>query len=296
MQIRYFSKNLTMIAIADGGSTKCDWVILDNAGGVMLQAVTDGFNPNLIPRGEICTRLLAQPVLNSVKAEVTKVFFYGSGCGLLQNREIVREEFQSFFTRAEITVKDDLTAAAYAAYEGTPAIICILGTGSNSCFFDGKEIRRDLPSLGYLLGDEGSGSAIGKQLLKKYFMKKLPPDLHEEFTKEYGLTIEEAIAKIYHNPRANAWLGGFNKFAAERGQHPFIQEMIFAEFRNFLHYQVLPYPEAHSAEINFIGYIAFIYEEILRAAAAEFNLNVGNILQKPISRLVDYHKKHMESS
>ena len=282
-----------MIAIVDGGSTKCDWVILENTGEPKLKTTTLGFNPNIINPEFILQEIDKNQELFFLKNHIEKVFFYGSGCGTPDNRKKVADEFTKAFPNAEITVKEDMTAAAYAAYNGTPAIICILGTGSNSCYFDGEKIRTDLPSLGFLIGDEGSGSALGKHLLRRFFMKKLPKDLENDFISTYHLTIEEAIKRMYHNPRANAYLGEFNKFVAERKKHPYFQNMVFDEMKNFLDYQVLPYPEAGKVEINFIGYIAFVYEDILRAAAAELNLTVGKVVQKPIESLVDYHKKYI---
>lgn len=282
-----------MIAIADGGSTKCDWMIIGENGEEILRTVTSGFNPNIIDADSIVLELEKNADLSKLKFKITKLFFYGSGCGIEKNCTIVSTQFQKFFQKAKIVVKEDMTAAAYAAYNGKPAIVCILGTGSNSCYFDGKTVRRDLPSLGFLIGDEGSGSAIGKLLLRRYFMKKLPTDLHQEFVATYYLSIEEALKNMYHNPRANAYLGEFNKFVAERKNHPYFQNMIFDEMKNFLDYQVLPYPEAKDAEINFIGYVAYIYEDFLRAAAAELNLNIGTIVKKPIESLVEYHKKYV---
>lgn len=282
-----------MIAIADGGSTKCDWVILDDQGKEHLKTVTNGFNPNIIQPDLILGELEKNAELSALKYKISKIFFYGSGCGVESNRKIVDEQFRKFFPSSQNVVKEDLTAAAYAAYQGKPAIVCILGTGSNSCYFDGESIRTDLPSLGFLIGDEGSGSAIGKLLLRRFFMKKLPSDLHAEFVGTYHLTIEDALKNMYHNPRANAYLGEFNKFVAERRNHPYFQNMIFDEMKNFLDYQVLPYPEAKEAEINFIGYVAYIYEDILRAAAAELNLHIGTIVKKPIESLVEYHRNYI---
>ncbi|HOB24790.1 MAG TPA: ATPase [Kaistella sp.] len=282
-----------MIAIVDGGSTKCDWVILDKFGKVFLKTETIGFNPNIIDSEMIVPEIEKNNNLLTIKDSLQKVFFYGSGCGVPENVALVENEFQKVFKNAEVTVKEDLTAAAYAAYNGKPAIVCILGTGSNSCYFDGEKIKRELPSLGFLIGDEGSGSAIGKNLLRRFFMKKLPSDLQNDFIEKYNLTIEDAIKNMYHNPRANAYLADFNKFVVERKSHPYFQNMVFDEMKNFLDYQVLPYEEAKDAEINFIGSIAFYYEDILRAAAAELNLNVGCIVQKPIESLVDYHKKYI---
>ena len=247
-----------MIAIVDGGSTKCDWVILDKFGKVFLKTETIGFNPNIIDSEMIVPEIEKNNNLLTIKDSLQKVFFYGSGCGVPENVALVENEFQKVFKNAEVTVKEDLTAAAYAAYNGKPEIVCILGTGSNSCYSDGEKIKRELPSLGFLIGDEGSGSAIGKNLLRRFFMKKLPSDLQNDFIEKYNLTIEDAIKNMYHNPRANAYLADFNKFVVERKSHPYFQNMVFDEMKNFLDYQVLPYEEAKDAEINFIGSIAFI--------------------------------------
>lgn len=282
-----------MIAIIDGGSTKCDWVILENSGKPHLKTTTLGFNPNIINPDFIMKEIDRNPELFFLKNHIEKIFFYGSGCGTEANAKKVEDEFVKIFPQAEVRIKEDMTAAAYAAYNGKPAMVCILGTGSNSCFFDGEKIRVDLPSLGFLIGDEGSGSALGKNLLRRFFMKKLPQDLERAFINTYNLTIDEAIKNMYHNPRANAYLGEFNKFIAEHKNHSYFQNMVFDEMKNFLDYQVLPYKEAGEVEINFIGYIAYIYEDILRSAAAELNLTIGKVVQKPIESLVDYHKKYI---
>ena len=282
-----------MIAIVDGGSTKCDWVILENSGKISQKTESIGFNPNIINADLIPQEIEKNPHLFLIKNQLDYIYFYGSGCGTVENALFVETQLQKVFPYAKVTVKEDLTAAAYAAYNGKPAIVCILGTGSNSCYFDGESIRRDLPSLGFLIGDEGSGSALGKHLVRRFFMKKLPQDLHQEFVEIYHLTIEDAIKNMYHNPRANAYLAEFNKFVVQRKQHPYFQNMVFDEMKNFFEYQVLPYEEAREAEINFIGSIAYYYEDILRAAAAELNLTVGHIVQKPIESLVEFHKKYI---
>ena len=282
-----------MIAIVDGGSTKCDWVILENSGKISQKTESIGFNPNIINADLIPQEIEKNPHLFLIKNQLDYIYFYGSGCGTVENALLVETQLQKVFPYAKVTVKEDLTAAAYAAYNGKPAIVCILGTGSNSCYFDGESIRRDLPSLGFLIGDEGSGSALGKHLVRRFFMKKLPQDLHQEFVETYHLTIEDAIKNMYHNPRANAYLAEFNKFVVQRKQHPYFQNMVFDEMKNFFEYQVLPFEEAREAEINFIGSIAYYYEDILRAAAAELNLTVGHIVQKPIESLVEFHKKYI---
>ncbi|MDO5615891.1 MAG: BadF/BadG/BcrA/BcrD ATPase family protein [Cruoricaptor ignavus] len=282
-----------MIAIVDGGSTKCDWVILDSNGELNFKAQTTGFNPNIIDAENIPQEILKNEELAEKRFQIKHVFFYGSGCGVPENQEKVKTAFSKVFTAADVTIKEDLTAAAYSAYNGKPAIVCILGTGSNSCYFDGENVRTELPSLGFLIGDEGSGCALGKLLVKNYFMKKMPADLHAEFTKEYQLNIEELIKNMYHNPRANAYLAEFSKFIVDRKEHPFLQHLIYEELKNYLDFQVLPYEESKTCEINFIGSIAYYYEEILRAAAADLHLNIGTIVKKPIERLVEYHKTYI---
>ena len=282
-----------MIAIVDGGATKCDWLILDNSGKEIIRTQTIGFNPNVVDAHLIPQEIEKNEMLRSIKNQMEKIYFYGAGCGFPKNQAIVKEQIQKVFDTAKIEVKEDLTAAAYAAYRGKPALVCILGTGSNSCHFDGREIHRELPSLGYLLSDEGSGCAIGKLLLRNRFMKKLPKDLEKEFDEVYNLSAGDLVQQMYHNPHANAYIASFNKFVAERKSHPYFQQMIYSEMKNFFEHHVLPYKDCFSCEINFIGSIAFIYEDILRAAAAYYNLNIGAIVQKPIENLVDYHRKYI---
>ena len=282
-----------MIAIVDSGSTKSDWVILDEFKNVFLKTETIGFNPNFISRELIVPEIEKNTSLTSVKNSITKIYFYGSGCGIKQNCETIEYEIGRVFTNAKITVKEDLAAAAYAAYNGKPAIVCIMGTGSNSCYFDGENLKIKLPSLGILIGDEGSGSAIGKQLVRRFFMQKLPQDLHEEFENTYHLTIDEALKNMYHSTRPNAFLADFNKFVVERKDHPYFIQMVSEEMKNFFEYQVIPYEESKESEINFIGSIAYYYENILRSVASELQLNVGHVVQKPIESLVNYHIKYI---
>lgn len=282
-----------MIAIIDGGATKCDWVLLDNNGNEQLTTHTIGFNPNIIDPDAIPKEIEKNSELFAVKEQITKLFFFGAGCGFEKNKEIVKNQLGKVFYHAEISVDEDLTAAAYAAYQGTPAIVCILGTGSNSCLFDGKSIHRELPSLGHMLGDEGSGGAIGKALVRDYFMKKLPQDLAEEFQKTYGLTAADLVHRIYHQPLANTYLASFNQFVAERISHPYCQHIVSSEMKSFFEYHILPYENCHSLEINFVGSISHIYRNILKSVAAYYHLKIGIIVQKPIINLVDYHRKYV---
>ncbi|MDP9956750.1 N-acetylglucosamine kinase-like BadF-type ATPase [Epilithonimonas hungarica] len=282
-----------MIAIVDGGSTKCDWVILENDGTEVLKTETVGFNPNIIKPELITIEIEKNQALTKFKDYLENIFFYGSGCGTPENKLIVEREIQKVFTNAQIRVKEDLLAAAYAAYRGVPAIVCILGTGSNACYFDGENVKTELPSLGFLIGDEGSGSALGKQLVRHYFMKKLPPDLHQQFTEIYQLNIDELLKNMYHNPRANAYMADFTRFIVDRKTHPYFQNFIYKELKNFLEFQVMPYEECRESEINFIGSIAYFFEDSLRAAASDFHFRIGTVVQRPIESLVNYHRDYI---
>jgi len=282
-----------MIAIVDGGSTKCDWVILENDGTEVLKTETVGFNPNIIKPELITIEIEKNQALIKFKDYLENIFFYGSGCGTPENKLIVEREIQRVFSNAQIRVKEDLLAAAYAAYRGVPAIVCILGTGSNACYFDGENVKTELPSLGFLIGDEGSGSALGKQLVRHYFMKKLPPDLHQQFTEIYQLNIDDLLKNMYHNPRANAYMADFTRFIVDRKTHPYFQNFIYKELKNFLEFQVMPYEECRESEINFIGSIAYFFEDSLRAAASDFHFKIGTVVQRPIESLVNYHRDYI---
>ncbi|MFC4164331.1 BadF/BadG/BcrA/BcrD ATPase family protein [Epilithonimonas zeae] len=282
-----------MIAIVDGGSTKCDWVILENDGTEVLKTETVGFNPNIIKPELITIEIEKNQALTKFKDYLENIFFYGSGCGTPENKLIVEREIQKVFNTAQIRVKEDLLAAAYAAYRGVPAIVCILGTGSNACYFDGENVKTELPSLGFLIGDEGSGSALGKQLVRHYFMKKLPPDLHQQFTEIYQLNIDDLLKNMYHNPRANAYMADFTRFIVDRKTHPYFQNFIYKELKNFLEFQVMPYEECRESEINFIGSIAYFFEDSLRAAASDFHFKIGTVVQRPIESLVNYHRDYI---
>lgn len=283
-----------MIAIVDGGSTKCDWVILQASGEEILQTKTRGFNPNNIEVDQIPVEIHKNEELDHIKDQIQYLFFYGSGCGTKENQDIVKNQLQKVFPIAHITVMEDLMAAAYSVYQGNPTMVCILGTGSNSCYFDGEKVKVKLPSLGFMLGDDGSGSAMGKRMVKNYFMAKLPREIQEDFTKEYGLTIEILLENMYHKKdMVNAFFAQFNKFVAKWKDHSFVQNMIYHEFSNFVEYQLLPYEEIKTVNVSFIGSVAYVYGDILRSVLSEYNLELGIIVRRPIGNLVNYHVEYI---
>ncbi len=278
-----------MIAIVDSGSTKSDWVIVDTQGEEILRTETMGFNPYFITTSDIEKELKKNDALMSIADKLKNLYFYGAGCSSKKMNEVVEKALQNTFIKAKVLVDHDLLAAAYAAYNGKPAIVCILGTGSNSCYFDGKTLREETPSLAFILGDEGSGNNLGKRVLQAYFLKKMPNHLHRVFTERYELTIDELNKNVYQNQFANKYLASFSRFVADHKYEPFVQKIVYDSLKEFVVNQILPYPEARFSEINFIGSVAHVYEDILKTVLSEFHLNFGFAIRKPIDNLVKYH-------
>lgn len=282
-----------MIAIADSGSTKTDWVILNDDHTESFRTTTIGFNPYHIDSDSITIEIAKNQELAQIADKITQVYFYGAGCSNDVVLQIVLDGLQPFYKNAEISINHDLLAACYAVYRGKPAMVCILGTGSNACYFDGKEIKEATPSLAYVLGDEGSGNHMGKKVIHAYFSNKLPPHLAERFKEKYNLTVTELNENVYQKPLANAYLASFSKFVHENKSDTFIQNLIYTSMYEFFQNQVLPNAEARFSEVNFIGSIAHYFEEEIRSAAAALHLEVGHIVRKPIDALVEYHKQYI---
>ncbi|MBV7441752.1 ATPase [Weeksellaceae bacterium TAE3-ERU29] len=281
------------VAIIESGSTKSDWVVLNNDYQEIVRTQTIGFNPIFVKSEDIHKEIIQNQDLYNLADEINQVYFYGAGIRSLMLRSIVKSGFSKVFNNAEIFIDTDLKAACFSAYNGNPVIVCILGTGSNSCFFNGKEIEEITPSLGYVLGDEGSGNHFGRILIRDFFTHKMPTDLQKSFQDKYRINKDEVIEKVYKNAFPNAYLATFSKFVAENKEHSYIKNVIYKCLDEFFIYQVLPYPQKTETEINFIGSIAYYYQEILEEIAEKYHLKIGQIIQKPINNLVEYHKNYI---
>ncbi len=278
-----------MIAIADSGSTKCDWVILNNAGEQVLATNTSGFNPYYKDAIEIEGILRGNLGLSQISLQVKEVFFYGAGCSSEKMIRIVEHGLQSVFTAAMINVNHDVYGSALSTYSGEPGISCILGTGSNSCYFDGKTIDNGIPSLGYILNDEGSGNAIGKKLITNYAYGNLPTELATDFDACFDTDLETILTNIYQRPYANTYIASFAPFASKHKKHPFIQSLISTGIDDFLKVHVLSFSTAHQVPIHFVGSIAFHFKDELEEACKKINLTLGTVIQKPIDGLVEHY-------
>jgi len=248
-----------------------------------------GFNPYFHSQDVIEKELKAHPSIANEAEGIRMVFFYGAGCSTEKLNEIIIQGLSRVFTNAKIHVDHDLVGAAYSTYEGNPAISCILGTGSNSCFFDGEKVSEEVPSLAYILGDESSGSYYGKILLKEYFYKKLPADIHQAFTQEFQLSKDELISRIYNQPNANVYLASFMKFIGKFSTHPHVQAWIRKGMTEFLDVHVQCYKNYKEVPTHFVGSVAFYFQDILKECCDKMNINMGRVIQKPIDGLVDYH-------
>ena len=277
-----------MILIADSGSTKCSWALCDQHGAKIKEIRTIGFNPYFIDKENILKEL-EQSNLIEHSNNIKEVFFYGAGCSSKKKNNIIEESLQSFFKNSKIVIKHDIDAACYAMYKGNPNITCILGTGSNSCFYDGKNIIENAPSLGFLLGDEASGNYFGKKILSLYFNNIMPEDLKVKFESGFESKLPIIKENIYNNNRSNVYLSKYFPFITENKNHPFIQKLIYQALNSFFSLHVCCYDNYKDLEINFIGSVAYFLSDEINIIAKKNNCKIGDIVKNPITNLIDFH-------
>lgn len=277
-----------MKLIIDCGSTKADWVIL-NGGNIVISFQTEGFNPNYTDTNKILSITLNELSYKTYIQDITEVHFYGSGCGNEKNCNMIKEIFSLIFINSKISVTHDMMAACHAVFGNKKGIVCILGTGSNSCFYDGKEIIEKATSLGYILGDEGSGSYIGKTLLRDFFYNKMPDDLSLKFENKYKITLNSLIDNIYHLNSGSKYLADFSIFAFENMEHKYIRNSLAKCFDEFIDNFILKYSGFENYEIGFVGSIAYYFQDILGECLASRGLKLGKILKNPIDGLISFH-------
>lgn len=277
-----------MILIADSGSTKCSWALCNTEGNLIKEALTIGFNPYFIDNLSIISHL-SKSELNEYKDKITYVFFYGAGCSSKEKNKIIELPFKEFFKNAKITISHDLDAACFAMYNGSASITCILGTGSNSCFYDGKEIFEHGPSLGFIVGDEASGNYFGKKILSLYFNNVMPNELKKILEASFETDIAIINKNVYNTNRANVFLSKYFPFITKTKNHPLIQELIKDTLDEFINLHVKCFSNCNEVEINFIGSVAYFLSDEIQNALQRNNLKAGKILKNPIKRLMEFH-------
>jgi len=274
-----------MILIADSGTTKTDWCLIGDQ-EALEKVVTSGINPFYQEAENISTIL--QKEFSSIK-KFKAIYFYGTGCINQEKKDIVKKGLLQVFEAQEIFIGSDLQAAAHSLCQDQPGFACILGTGSNSCYYDGSEIVDNVSPLGFILGDEGSGAVLGKKLIGDVLKKQLPTSLINEFFETYNTTATEILENVYKKPFPSRYLANFTKFLSKNIKHPEIENIVISSFREFVTRNLLQYPGIERTPIHFTGSIAFHFEVQLRKAIEEQHLILGNIERAPMDGLIRYH-------
>ncbi|RAJ16196.1 N-acetylglucosamine kinase [Olleya aquimaris] len=287
-----------MILVVDSGSTKCDWIAVDKNGNQLLEKIrTKGLNPAIISEKKIKKILKKSKPLKENKDIVTHVFFYGAGCGTENPRLMLKVVLQEFFPNADVLVDEDTMAAVYATIN-TPdeaAVVCIMGTGSNCSYFDGKQLHQRVKSLGYTIMDDASGNYYGKELLRDYYFNHMPEEIKIAFADKYNLEADYIKYNLYKQPNPNAYLAQFAEFMILNKDSKYIVELIKSGIRRFAKNMILQYKEElKTVPVHFAGSIAFFCQDEIKAVAKELGFQVGNFERRPIEGLVAFHTKAID--
>ena len=281
-----------MIFVVDSGSTKTDWIALDNSGKVLFSTQTLGLNPQVLPSAILTERIINNYELYQNREKVSHVHFYGAGCGVDSPARRIEKVFKEIFTSSKFSILEDTYAAVYASTEpNTPAIVCIIGTGSNCTYFDGINIEQRITSLGYVLMDEASGNFFGKQLIRAFYFKTMPKDLAKKFEEEYDLSPDQIKENVYRKENPNTYLAKFAQFIIKNKEVLEMKSIIEDGLQRFITHQILQFENAKDVPIHFIGSIAHYLKDEIDIALKKNGLRLGNVVRRPIDGLVQYHQK-----
>ena len=276
-----------MQLIADSGSTKVDWRAIKDDGSI-VEISTEGINPVFITPEEI-VKILSQKLLPVIGPGVKNVYFYGAGVVSPQLIATLSESFKKVFPESETFAASDVLAAARALCGHNPGIACIMGTGSNSCFYDGENIAKNVRAGGFILGDEASGGVLGKKLISDFIKGLLPAHIQAEFDKRYDLDYMKVVEKVYKQPMPSRFLASFAPFINEFIADPYMENLVNTSFDEFFKRNISQY-DYKNHTVNFVGSIAYYFNDKLVAAAERNGMKVGRVLKTPIEGLVEYHK------
>ena len=279
-----------MKLLVDSGSTKADWIAIDDSGKVLFTTQTLGLNPEVLEKEEIINRLEDKFDISHNKDKATHLFFYGAGCGTDRMKDFLTTVFQEYFSNAAVAVYEDTYAAVYATTpKNEAAIVCILGTGSNCSYFDGTVLHQKVQSLGYIAMDDCSGNRFGRHMLRGYFFNKMPTELAKEFEEEYNVDADDVKNNLYKEPNPNAYLATFAKFLIKHKDSEFCKKYIQAEMEDFVENYVQQFDNSTQLPIHFVGSIAFYLKDELEQVLIKHRLKLGNVLRRPIDGLIAYH-------
>lgn len=274
--------------IADSGATKCEWCLVVD--GKNKTIITQGISPYFLDANQIIALLTKELIPKLKKAPITHIHFYGTGLSNADNVLIIKKVFKSLFPKATIEVQTDLLAAARALCGRKKGIACILGTGSNSCYFDGKKIVKNSPGLGYILGDEGSGAYLGKKVVQYYLYNTFDEELKARFEKSFPVSAFEILEHVYKQPLANRYLASFAIFLAENRGHYMIENIIEDGLNDFFFTHLYKYRESWILPIHFMGSIAFGFRDVLKDLCNTYELELGKVIKAPMQGLLAYHR------
>ena len=285
-----------MIFVIDSGSTKCDWIAIDPSTGDQLfeKQRTKGLNPAIISETDAFDIIKANDVIYENKLSISHIYFYGAGCGTKKPVKMLEGVLQSIFVNAEVLVKEDTYAAVYATIGVShhPAVVCILGTGSNCSYFNGQSIVQKIVSLGYSIMDDASGNYYGRQLLRDYYFDHMPHDLKLVFKTRYNVNDDVVKSNLYKKANPNAYLATFAEFLILNKESEYTQKIIKKGMRIFVENMILQYKEEiKTVPVHFAGSIAYFTQDEIKAVAQEYGFTVGNFERRPIEGLVKYHSE-----
>ncbi|MDB5133453.1 MAG: N-acetylglucosamine kinase [Mucilaginibacter sp.] len=277
-----------MILVADSGSSKTDW-LLAVPGQDPLQFRTGGLNPYFFTEKEMVKILHDQgSALVAHAADITEIYFFGAGCSSPDRHEILSNALSQLFPKAYISVDSDLLGCAYATCGNEKGICCVLGTGSNISFFDGDDVHSGKHGLGYVLGDEGAGTWFGKALITDFLYGNMPEDIHSLFNKNYEVNKEIVIQNVYQKPGGNSYLASFAKFLNEIRQTGYGQALLEKGFLEFIETNIKSYPQYHKYKCHFVGSIAYVFADELKALCEASDVHTGKIIRQPIFDLLQF--------
>lgn len=279
-----------MKLLVDSGSTKADWIAIDDNGKVLFTTQTLGLNPEVLTKDEILFRLNDKFDVSHNKEKVTHLFFYGAGCGTDRMKNFLTMVFQKYFSNAIVSVYEDTYAAVFATTpKNEQAIVCILGTGSNCSYFDGHVLHQKVQSLGYIAMDDASGNRLGRHLIRAYYFNKMPKKLAEKFEKEYDLDADVIKQNFYKEPNPNAYLATFAEFLIKNKEEALFQDFIREEMTAFVENYIMQFENYKEVPVHFIGSIAFYLKDELESILKEYGITLGNVLRRPIDGLIEFH-------
>lgn len=275
-----------MILVADSGSSKTDWMGYSPDEKVSFS--TQGINPYFLNANDIFKIFSKKRELLAFAERVREIYFFGAGCSSPDKIEVISNGISSYFTNAYVSVEHDLIGSAYATCGDEEGLTCILGTGSNISYYDGKEVHSGAHGLGYILGDEGSGTYFGRKLITSFLYNQMPPDLNTAFKTMFDIDKEMVITNVYQKPAPNIFLASVSRFMADRSEHPFIMAILREGFQEFVDTNIKDYPNYRELNCHFVGSIAYYYQDVLREICKKNHVNVGKIFQKPIEGIYNY--------